>query len=578
MTTISTIEARCKDCYKCLRSCPVKAIRFVEGATKSELHAKVMSERCILDGRCVLECPQKAKRVRSDLQRVRNLIDEGRTLIASLAPSYVGAFFPDRQGRVVAALRELGFYRVEETAFGAELVTAAHLATLDGGGASLPVITSACPVVVNLVEMYYPELIPHMAPVVSPMLAHAMYLKAQYPKAAVVFVGPCFAKKDEGTKSGVVDAVLTFRELLEWAQSEGISMESLSESEPDGKLGRIATLFPADGGLLKTASMPTDILAEEVTVVSGVDNCQAFLQRLKDSPESANSLRMVEMLACQGGCIFGPGLVGCGDPALRRRALLSYYRARAENPRCASREDVTLALASLDLRRGYADRKPDTLVPDEVTIRAILAQTGKFSPEDELNCGACGYSSCREKATAVYHGFAEIQMCMPYMRDRAESMSNVIIASIPNAVIVVGKDLTIVEMNRAAEQMFGVSPMKLSGQALSTLIDPSNFEKVLETRKLLKVRVAYPQYGLVTEQSIFYVDKENVVVGVFEDVTHEERRKEEVARLKQSAVQRAQEVINKQMKVAQEVAGLLGETTADTKVLLTRLIELMQKD
>ncbi|NPV71374.1 MAG: PAS domain-containing protein [Firmicutes bacterium] len=580
MPVISTIEARCKDCYRCLRSCPVKAIRFVGGSSKSELRAKVMGERCVLCGTCLLVCPQKAKKVRPDVDKVKDLIRNGREVIASLAPSFAGAFVSERHGRVVSALRKLGFSRVEETAYAAGPVAEEHACT--AGDVPPPSITSSCPVIVNLIEMYYPGVMPHLAPVVSPMVGHARYLKAAHPGSAVVFVGPCVAKKEEAEPSGEVDAALTFAELADWLRQEHVDVSSLDESSFDGPAPDVSRLFPLDGGLLKTAALPTDMLSEEYRVVTGLDNCMQFLQEVRSGGDSVKRMKMVEMLACAGGCISGPGLVTCEgvepDSNSRRRAVLQYYHARSGAGAVAGENSESDVRPEIDLRRGYSDRRPDTLAPDEVTIRGILAQTGKMGPDDELNCGACGYGSCREKAVAVFHGFADIQMCMPYMRERAESMSNVIISTTPNGIIVVNPRLDVVEVNRAAEAMFGCSAQKVVGKPLSTIIDPSNFEKALETKRLLRVRVGYPEYSLNTDQSIFYVDKENVVIGIFVDRTEEAKRRSEEQKTRQSVVSRAQEVIDKQMKVAQEIAGLLGETTAETKVLLTRLIELMQKE
>ena len=573
MAVISTIEARCKDCYKCLRSCPVKAIRFVGDASKSQLHAQVMPERCILDGTCLLACPQKAKRVRVDKDAVKALIGSGRPVIASLAPSFAGTFLRERQGRVIAAIRRLGFTRVEETSYAAEAVSAEHVRTL--GGVIGPAITSSCPVIVNLVEMYYPEVIPHLAPVVSPMVAHARYIKMANPGAAVVFIGPCVAKKDEGERSGEVDAVLTFSELSAWLREEHVDMEALDESEPDGPGPVAARLFPLDGGLLRTAALSTDVLSDEYRVISGIENCMQFFDRLRAGDSRDNPLTMVEMMACTGGCISGAGIQGC-LPAVnasdRRQAVIEYYREHASDNRPAPEA------VELELRRGYKSRRPESLIPDEITIRGILAQTGKLTSEDELNCGACGYGSCKEKAVAVFHGFADLQMCIPFMRERAESLSNVVLGSTPNGVVVVDPTLHIVEMNRAAEAMFGCTKQKMAGRLLSDLIEPGNFERVLESRRLLRVSVDYPQYSLSTDQSIFFVDRENLVIGIFVDRTDEEKRRSEAFRTRQSVVSRAQEVIDKQMKVAQEIAGLLGETTAETKVLLTKLMELMKKD
>ncbi|MGE5550884.1 MAG: [Fe-Fe] hydrogenase large subunit C-terminal domain-containing protein [Bacteroidota bacterium] len=579
MAVISTIEARCKDCYKCLRACPVKAISFVGGASKTELHAQVMSERCVLCGTCLRVCPQQAKKVRSELKNVQALLAKKVPLAASLAPSFAGAIRPGQSGRLVAALHRLGFGMVAETAYGAELVANAHLLALDRQPA--PLLTSSCPVIVNLIEIYYPELGGHLAAVISPMVAHARYLKKAHPETAVVFIGPCVAKKDEAEKCGEIAAALTFRELADWMAAKDLQLESLEEAAFDGPRPRLAGLFPLDGGLLKTAALSTDLLAEEFRVITGLDKCLEFLSRLRRRPADRTVPRMVEMLACEGGCIAGPGFADFADPSdldERRLAVLEYVRSRDNPPAATAAPPPPETGPGIELDRTYLDRGTRALEPDEQTIRSILAQTGKRTPEDELNCGACGYGSCREKAQAVFHGFADLQMCMPYMRERAESMSNVILEATPTAVIVVNPRLEIVEMNHGAEKMFKTCAAKVVGGKLAALIDPVNFQRVLETKQTMTASVAYPEYNLATEQTIFFAEKENVIIGSIVDKTEEVRHRGEEAKTKQSVIGRAQEVIDKQMKVAQEIAGLLGETTAETKVLLKKLIELMQKD
>ncbi|MBE3587430.1 MAG: PAS domain-containing protein [Thermoanaerobacteraceae bacterium] len=573
MELITTNEARCRDCYRCLRSCAVKAIRFT-GGESGALHARVIDELCVQDARCVLSCPQKAKKVASDLEQVRRVIREGQPVAAGVAPSFVAAFPLEDPGQMPALLKKLGFVRVQETSLGAELVARTHRQP----GFDRSLISSACPVVVNLIERYYPGLLPMLAPVVSPMIAHGRLMKKMYPGYRTVFIGPCVAKKAEARVEGIDDAidyVLGFDELYEWMQEEGIDAADLPPGDFDGPRPGLARLFPIEGGLIATLQADTGE-EEKYLTITGLQNCMSFLDNLSRKAIPRPPLLM-ELLACRGGCIDGP-LSLCREQDLftRRRKVREYFRARAarEGPPAGEGPELSPSL----MHREYADRQVSLPLPDEQTIRRILARTGKYQPEDELNCGACGYDSCRDKAIAVYQGNAEVQMCIPYMRKRAESTSNLVMAAMPNALIIVDHRLVIKEVNPAAERMFRRPAREMLGQHLDKFINPENFIKVLETGEMLNRIHSHPELDLITRDIIFPLDSERAVVGILVDITADKRQQERFELVKVQTITRAREVINKQMTVAQEIAGLLGETTAETKVLLSKLIDLMEKE
>lgn len=577
MNVIHTIEAKCRDCYKCLRSCPVKAIKVERGALPHELHARVVEERCILDGRCVLVCPQKAKRVRRDLERVQAMIARGERLVASVAPSFPAAFPNLDPLQIPAALRRLGFVAIEETAIGAELVSAEHARLM--AETDRPLIATSCPAVVNLVERHHPEAIPFLAPVVSPMIAHGRTLKRRYPDCKVVFVGPCVAKHQEievPGLAGAVDVVLTFEELREWLATGLADLEAVPPEPFDGPRPNYARLFPVDGGLLRTVGLAADLLSERVMVVSGIERCREMIEHFiagGDLPQ------LVEMVACEGGCISGPLNTVPEDQYARRRRVLAYAERQAREEGASAREPVDPDLLPREeLRRDFANRKPVLPEPDEATIRAILARSGKTRPEDELNCGSCGYSSCRDKAIAVFHGMADPEMCIPYMRQRAESMSSLIVASTPNGVIVIDQDEVILDMNAAAEKMLRRSRHRCIGQRLEMLIPPDNFRRVLREKNLIRLEVDYPEFDLCTHQTIFWEKEQGVVIGILADRTEQKKREQQLAKVREETLDKAQGVINKQMEVAQKIAGLLGETTAETKVLLTKLMRVMREE
>ncbi|MBA2132063.1 [Fe-Fe] hydrogenase large subunit C-terminal domain-containing protein [Capillibacterium thermochitinicola] len=563
MGIISTIEASCRDCYKCVRSCPVKAIKITGG------HAEVVEARCIADGRCVLVCPQQAKKVADGKGLVRSFFLAKQKLAASLAPSFVALDEFSRPGQLVTALRKLGFTYVAETAEAAELVAQDHLRLVEEKTG--PVLTSCCPVVVNLIERYYPALIKYLAPVVSPMIAHGRLLKARYgPDLKVVFIGPCISKKDEYRRTelqGSIDAVLTFQELREMLAEEGIALEEMADGAFD-RSGGAARVFPHPAGLAKTVRLSTDLLAQEIVAIDGLDAVIDFLTRFE---EVKNSLRLVELLACAGGCLMGPGLESSLSLYARRERLLRYAQNGTDQPATTTEDDPKVRLATV-----YTKRKLNRITPTEEAIRAVLSKTGKHKPADELNCGACGYNSCREKAVAVLEGLAEIDMCIPYMRTKAESRASLICTMTPNAIFVVDRNLRILEVNPAAEKKFLCRQEQVVGKELEILIDPVYFKEALRTKELVTGEVAYPAYGIVTWQAIFYVETEEVLIGIFVDITKEHKQRERLALVKGETLTKAQEVIDKQMRVAQEIAGLLGETTAETKVLLTKLIKMIK--
>jgi iron only hydrogenase large subunit-like protein/uncharacterized Fe-S cluster-containing protein len=538
-----------------------------------------VESHCIADGHCVLVCPQQAKKVQDGKGLVRDFLLAKQKLAVSLAPSFVALDEFSDYGRLVSALHKLGFAYVTETAEAAELVAGEHQKLVEEQQGRA-VIASCCPVVVNLIERYYPQLIQYLAPVVSPMIAHGRLLKSVYgADLKVVFIGPCIGKKDEYSRAelqGSIDAVLTFQELKAMLAEEGIDPARETAGKFD-RSGGTARIFPTPGGLAKTARLNTDLLAEEVITIDGLEAVIDFLARFD---EVKAGLRLVELLACRGGCLMGPGLESGLSLYRRRQRLLAYTRSRRESADGTDSGAQTPADKDYppvpSLFTTYAKRKLKATTHSEEAIRRVLSKTGKSKPEDELNCGACGYNSCREKAIAVLEGMAELDMCIPYMRAKAESRANLICSMTPNAILVVDSSLQILEVNPAAEQKFLCRQDQVVGKNLDLLIDPTSFKEALRTKELVCGEVAYPAYGIVTWQAIFYAEADDVLIGIFVDITKEHEQREKLALMKGETLTKAQEVIDKQMRVAQEIAGLLGETTAETKVLLSKLIKLIK--
>lgn len=575
MSPITTSKVKCRDCYKCLRSCPVKAISIKSGENKTELYAEVIKEKCIHDGRCVLTCPQKAKIPRDETARVKELLSSGVNIAASVAPSFAGALPLADPGLLPAALKRLGFTLVQETAVGAEMVSNEQKEKAARGST----ISSACPVIINLVERYYPSLITYLSPLVSPMIAHARLLKLQNPGIKVVFIGPCLAKIGEAISTdptGAVDFAIGFNHLWDWLQDENLDLEKLTPSDFDGYRPNHARLFPLEGGELYASTRGADMMDKDILAVSGLENCIEIMDSLSDEKKPGQLPKFIEMLACSGGCLNGPMTLTGQNLLTGRHRLIKYYTSNKPD-KDAKLPVFTEDVLSKLLYRQYEDRKLPLPNPDEETMKSILGQTGKLRPEDELNCGACGYGSCREKATAVFHGYAEPQMCIPYMRTRAESMSNLVLHTTPNGIIVVDNNLTVLELNPAAESIFRYPASRAAGNPLSDILDPVHFIRAIEEKRLIKLEEAYPSIDKITSQIIFPLVSEKVVIGIFIDITEERRQQAQLDEVKEQTIRRAREVIEKQMMVAQEIAGLLGETTAETKILLSKLIKLMQE-
>jgi len=411
---VHTIGVRCKRCYTCVRSCPSRAVK-VEGG-----QAKVIEERCIACGYCVKVCAQSAKEIESGLPAVEQMLRAGETVYAILAPSAPAAFYPTCLGQVVTAVRQLGFAAVLEVAFGAQLV-ARRYAWLAACQSRAPIITTPCPAIVAYVEKYVPELVPSLAPIVSPAVALGRVIKRRHnPMARVVFIGPCVAKKAEikdPDVAGALDAALTFVELKQLFAQRGIHPAELPESDFDGPHPGIARLFPLSGGLLRSAGLVNDLTRNDVIVTEGKDNCVAVLREMATGRLEA---RFLDILFCEG-CIDGPHMDSDLSLFQRKEVVATYVAAHAGRQSPEELEAVLQVYDDLDLGRTFTDRRLTLPVPTQEEIEAILRKINKTTKEDELNCGACGYPTCRDKAVAVYQGLAEVEMCLPYLIDQLEA-------------------------------------------------------------------------------------------------------------------------------------------------------------
>lgn len=561
MKSITTLEVNCTDCHRCVRSCPVKAIGIYKG------QARLIEDKCIVCGRCVIECPQKAKQVQNQVAEIRKKLLTGQSVALSIAPSFVSAFADYQPEQLQDSLRKLGFSIVEETAIGAEIVSAHYSKMITS--ASQPVISACCPVVVSLIQRFYPKLIDYVAPVVSPMIAHGRLLKQRFSNDLfVVFAGPCVAKISEASmEAQAIDAVITFEQLRGWLEEARINPLIAPRpvdraSKPQGP-GRF---FPISGGILKSF-MDHEEMDTDIITVDGIENCmEAFDAILQGSIQP----RFIEALACAGGCIGGPVSGNRASKVTKRMRVIHHAKCSGDSTTQVSTQD-------LDFSHIHTAIPVVCSVPDEEEITAVLRQTGKLTRADEKNCGACGYDSCRDKAIAVLQGLAETDMCVPYMRSKAESFANIIVTNSLNAIVVIDRRMTIQDFNPAAAAMFTTNKEMVKGCRLDEFIDCSHFIHAAQTgEKVVGKRVEYPQYSLVTEQMIVPVPCHDVIIAIITNVTDQEHRLRELEQMKLETIKKATQIIDKQMHVAQEIAGLLGETTAETKSALLEVIWLLR--
>lgn len=553
MSTCLTLKkSNCKNCYKCIRHCPVKSIRF------SGNQAHIIGNECILCGQCFVVCPQNAKEITSEVEKVKVLLASGDPVHVSLAPSFVANYDGVGIGAMRRALQKLGFTDAEETAVGATMVKREYERMLAEEEHDI-IITSCCHSVNLLIQKYFPTELQYLAKVLSPMQAHCTDIKRRHPNAKTVFIGPCVAKKDEAEYyEGIVDAVLTFEELTEWLAAAGIPLEKETDTSPESR----ARFFPTTGGVLK--SMTKTAPGYTYLAIDGVDNCIAAL---RDIESGKIHHCFIEMSACAGSCIGGPVM------EKYHRSPVKDYLAITE---AAGEKDFPVAQPDFtEMQKQFAPIERRAQMPSDYEIAEILRQMGKTRREDELNCGSCGYNTCREKAIAIYQGKAEVSMCLPYLKEKAESFSDSIVNNTPNGLIVLNEKLEVQQINTAARKIMNIrSASDILGDLVVRILDPKVFLEVLESKEEVRDRRVYlAEYGKFVEETVIYDRDYHLLICIMRDVTSEEDERKKKETIREQTVDIADKVVDKQMRIVQEIASLLGETAAETKIALTKLKE-----
>ena len=545
-------KSNCKNCYKCIRHCPVKAIRF------SGNQAHIIGNECILCGQCFVVCPQDAKEIVNEVEKAKVLLQSGDPVVVSIAPSFIANYDGVGIDAMRVALKKLGFYDAEETAIGATIVKNEYERMLEEEDRDI-VISSCCHSVNLLIQKYFPVALEYLADVMSPMQAHCQDIKKRIPNAKTVFVGPCVAKKDEAEYyHGIVDAVLTFEELSEWLKEEKIELEAIQDNNDNSR----ARFFPTTGGVLKTMN---EVKGYTYVAIDGVENC---IQVLKDIEKGKIHKCFIEMSSCVGSCV--------GGPVIEKYHHTSNIKDYLEVASYAGDKDFEVTQPKMiELKKVFAYIEQKNAQPSEIEISNILRQMGKFKPSQELNCGSCGYNTCREKAIAIIQGKAEISMCLPYLKDKAESFSDTIVNNSPNGLIVLNEQLEVQQINKSARRIMNIrSESDILGAQVIRVLDPSLFMQVLSTgRDVRDERVYLAEYNRYVEQTVVHDKDSHLLISIMRDVTDEEKEREKKEDISRQTVEVADKVVEKQMRIVQEIASLLGETAAETKIALAKLKE-----
>lgn len=552
MSILEFKKVNCKDCYKCVRYCPVKSIRVKDHA------ASILAGECILCGNCTIVCPQHAKEDINDVPMIKVLMSKHETVIAIVAPSFA-AYFNISFETMKSTLKKLGFADVFEVAEGAHVVKTEY-ERLVAENPDQTWITSSCASVNYYIKRHRPEAAKYLLPVLTPMKALAKILRERYPEAKFVFIGPCLSKKGEAFENGSnVSAVLLFEELEDWLAEENIVVH---EDESFRNQPRLSRLFPMSGGILAIMKQEPGI---NYLPISGFDGVK---QTIEDVIDGKLPHCFIEMNFCKGGCVGGPSF---------RRKELGTLRGAVKTRQAAGTtiydEDYNVP-ETLDYSTTFQTKRVFRLEPTKAQIEAVLRQMDKFSPEDELNCGMCGYSTCREKARAVLFGKAEIDMCMPYIRKRAENYAGKIIDSVPSGILAIDMSLNISQANPAACDIFGVDATSLVGQPIGTILDENDFVNLLASDEdTLMTSIYLPDYGLYLDETLQVNRDANLIICILKNVTEEKTRHRRAMQKRQQTAAIADEIVEKQLRMVHEIASLLGETASETKIAISDLKE-----
>ncbi len=573
---VYTLKNECSDCYKCVRRCFVKAIKIESG------HASVISDKCITCGTCVLACPSKAKRVRNDIEKVKNILMPKNgvkpKVYVSLAPTFSGVFNNMPKEKFIAMLKKLGFTGVSETALGAQEVSIKTAEILcDKNDDKMLNISSACPVVVDFIRLYHPEFAKNITPIASPALTHAKLLKEKYgDDIKVVFIGPCIAKKNEADRNPeLISAALTFDELKYWFSEEYINTEKINYDNEhfvpeDAYEGAI---YPIEGGMNETIKKCLrnydydDVKDIKFLSVSSLETIDKLLKGFDEN--TLKSKVFIEALSCKAGCVCGPGVTDAKAGLDIMTKIINYTKTRPSIPK---NPDIVV---DMEYQTSPVENKKFSVEE----LKGALKRIGKNSIEDELNCGGCGYSSCREMGYALLRNEAEPSQCASYMRQIAHRKADALLRCMPSAMVMVDKELRVAEANNAFIKMFMEDMYDVYSQN-PDMLKGANIEKIVDFGFIFKAALGgcadihkehYPVNDRLYDITAFTIEKDELAGAIIVDVTKTQVNREKIA-------QKAHEVITKNISIVQNIACLLGEHMVETELLLSSIAQDYDKD
>ncbi|MGM0435745.1 MAG: [Fe-Fe] hydrogenase large subunit C-terminal domain-containing protein [Bacillota bacterium] len=554
MELIRTRINDCENCYKCIRTCPVKAISFKDN------QAQIIDDDCIFCGLCKNACPQDAKSVHSDMHFLKNWLLSGREVVVSIAPSFLSDFYKSDFNSMRTALKKLGIKEAYQTAEAATVVKKRYEEEISEQRSPL-IISSACPTVNLLIQKHYPSLIPYLSNTPSPMHIHSKMIEERHPDALKVFIGPCLSKKYEARITKSMDAVISFIELKDWFHEKGVACEQKSHDNPTGK----TNAFPVSGGIIRSFNT-----YETQYHYLSVDNIDACKQALSDIEEGIIDNAFIEMSACENSCTGGP---------LRNEKTKKPLKSIINIKQNTSEEDYPVHTLFKDSTMHYDRLFKKTALPSEQELKEILEKMGKDDPEKILNCGSCGYDTCKEKAIAVYQNKADLTMCLPYLKEKAESFSDNIVHNTPNGVTVFNTNLKIHTMNPAAKTLMGAQGIRENTLYIHELLDPDFYLNMIENKETKSHRTFFhPDQKCHIDETVVYDTSFQVFISIMRDITAEIRHKTQKEKTYKKTIAITDGVIDKQMRVVHEIASLLGETTAETKSALTDLKKVIDNE
>lgn len=557
----------CKNCYKCIRYCPVKAIRFHNGK------AVIDMDKCIACGQCFVVCPKHVKNADNDYTNVSKRLECGQKLVALIDSTYLAMF--DEPERFVAGLKKIGFDSVREIACATAIITEEQMEYMEDHRYLKYMITSNCPSINLYICKYYPELVKYLLPVVSPSIALAKLVKRDNPQAYTVYIGPCLSRRYDTTiKESCLDAALSYSEAIRLMKVRFVDYMELPPVFPDEVSGSENKNYAMPSRTCDRLIVKASSLNYSVVSIDGPEQVKELLDAIKDGILDRT---MADLAMCSGSCLDGPFMhKKDSNMFLNLQKLRKHIDKRKKD---IGENDDVINWTGINFKYQFKEMPINKKKFSDKEIVEVLRKMGKKSRADELDCGACGYNTCRQKAEAVLMGMTQVEMCMPYMRKKAEMMTSAIFEAARNSIIITDMDFNVIKVNPAFISISKIPAEEIIGKNISQFLPSSYFEEALyKGSDIVGVKIYIQKFDFYGLMNVMFMKEEQKFMATIQDITESEKRRAELEKLKLNTVDVAQKVIDRQMMVAQEIASLLGETTAETKVALNKLKKVVLKE